>query len=53
MASAQTIQASCQTGAVRKDYELQYVADAPRLARSQQTAPKICDSLNSCAPHKK
>jgi hypothetical protein len=53
MASAQTIQALCQTGAAQKYYGLQYVGQVRDLPPKLQTASKICDSLNFCAPHKK
>jgi hypothetical protein len=53
MASAQAIQASCQAAATQKDDNLEmvirYVAGAPQT----RAASKICDSLISCAPHKK
>jgi hypothetical protein len=52
MASAQAIQASCQPAAVRKWVLFQAISALTVQLGQMQPAPKICDSLNSCATHK-
>jgi hypothetical protein len=53
MASAQAIQASCQAAATQKDDSLESVMRYVAGALQTRAASKICDSLISCAPHKK
>jgi hypothetical protein len=53
MASAQAIQASCQAAATQKDDNSEMVTRYVAGWTPTRAASKICDSLISCAPHKK
>src|SRR5258706_16205195 len=53
VASAEAIQASCQATAVQKSYTSQKVVRFIVQLSLRLPAPKICDSLISCAAHKK
>jgi hypothetical protein len=52
MASTRTIQASCQTAALQKDYLFQCIEGFCDGLQEKASASKICDSLNYCAAHK-